>query len=164
MNWLKQWFAARKQRQLARFVTGFCFLMALAIPQAQAQQPCGDNKQQPTAAEQAYAARIRGIILDRGISADVYFACPDSETEKRPVMFVGFSFMSEALARNLARSIGLGTARASGYAAVLFSDEGVSGAAELWEYDIVNRVVRHGIQGVKGFGGCPATGVCVHWE
>ena len=65
MNWLKQWFAARKQRQLARFVTGFCFLMALAIPQAQAQQPCGDNKQQPTAAEQAYAARIRGIIFSQ---------------------------------------------------------------------------------------------------
>lgn len=102
---------------------------------------CADDPQ-PTRTEATYAGRVHTFLLTKGVDNDTHFACGEEHT-----LFVGGKPMTEALAGSLAKSIGLDTAKVSGYTKVRFSEEGgPEDPNELWEYNLKTKKIRHGVQ------------------
>jgi hypothetical protein len=116
-------------------------VVVAAVAVCHAEKYCADGPQ-PTRTEAIYAGRLHTFLLAKGLDNDTHFACGEEHT-----LFVGRKPMTEALASSLAKSIGLDTAKVSGYSKVRFSEEGgPEDTQELWEYDLKTRKIRHGIQ------------------
>jgi hypothetical protein len=116
-------------------------IVVAAIEVCHAGKYCADDPQ-PTRTEAIYAGRVHTFLLGKGVKNDTHFACGEGHT-----LLIGSEPMTEALASSLAKSIGLDTAKVSGYLKVRFSEEGgPEDAKELWEYDLKTRKIRHGVQ------------------
>jgi hypothetical protein len=119
-------------------------VVVAAVEVCHAGKYCADGPQ-PTRTEAIYAGRVHTFLLSKGVNNDTHFECGEEHT-----LFVGGKPMTEALASSLAKSIGLDTAKVSGYSKVRFSEEGgPEDAKELWEYDLKTRKIRHGVQRSK---------------